>query len=80
MDQRLDRLLHLRECDARMTKQRELNSKTDPVSVPTPACHELLIGTRERVEHRTKRSGSSIGLTGLIPLRCQPEVRANGLR
>ena len=46
LNQRLDRLLQLRQGDAGMTKQGELNGKADPIGIPPPGCHEFLIGAR----------------------------------
>jgi hypothetical protein len=47
LNQRLDRLLHLRQSHARVAKQGELDGKADPVGIPAPCLHEFQVGARE---------------------------------
>jgi hypothetical protein len=45
LNKRIDGLLQLRERNAGVTKQGELNSKSDAIRIPAACCHENLVGT-----------------------------------
>jgi hypothetical protein len=47
LNHRLGGLLQLRQANAGMAKQRELNGEADPIGVSAASRHQLLVGARQ---------------------------------